>query len=117
MQEHTTTVNRINQLLADGLIRSADRNTDDTAHRLVVFSDSRQNAAKLASGVELEHYRDLVRQSLMKYFAESTGLRDLALKYLVGGRESLSDNSKRDRSVFPASEAQVSRYCRDWRFP
>ncbi len=92
VQEHTTTVNRINQLLADGLIRSADRNTDDTAHRLVVFSDSRQNAAKLASGVELEHYRDLVRQSLMKYFAESTGLRDLALKYLVGGRESLSDS-------------------------
>jgi DEAD/DEAH box helicase domain-containing protein len=62
---HTTGVQKVNQVLADGLMRSMP----DTEHRkLVVFTDSRQDAAKLAAGIELDHYRDLVRQALMQGF-------------------------------------------------
>ena len=31
------------------------------ARKLVIFSDSRQDAAKLAAGMELDHFRDMVR--------------------------------------------------------
>ena len=54
---------KVNQLLAVGLMRSFD----DPRHRkLVVFTDSRQDAAKLAAGMELDHYRDLVRRAVQE---------------------------------------------------
>jgi len=34
--------------------------------KLVVFSDSRQDAAKLAAGMERDHYRDIVRMALIQ---------------------------------------------------
>ncbi|MCD7896928.1 MAG: DEAD/DEAH box helicase [Planctomycetaceae bacterium] len=92
VQEHVTTVNRVNQLLADGLIRSTEPTGDgETLRKLVIFSDSRQNAAKLASGIELEHYRDLVRQCLVQHFTAATDLRRIMVKYLRSGRNGLSD--------------------------
>ena len=63
----------------------------DTAHRkLVVFTDSRQDAAKLAAGIELDHYRDLVRQALMQGFERLGGDLVAVLKYLDHGRQVLS---------------------------
>ena len=50
---------RINQVLADGLLRQMP---SESSRKLVVFSDSRQDAAKLSAGLELNHYRDLLRQ-------------------------------------------------------
>ncbi len=62
---HRTGFQKINQILADGLMRELQP-MDDAAKKLVVFTDSRQDAAKLAAGVELDHYRDLVRQTLLQ---------------------------------------------------
>ena len=47
---------KANQVLSDALLRRLDR------RKLVVFSDSRQDAAKLAAGLERSHHLDLVRQ-------------------------------------------------------
>ena len=35
------------------------------SRKLVIFSDSRQDAAKLSAGMELDHFRDMVRVCLM----------------------------------------------------
>ena len=84
---HTTGVQKVNQVLADGVMRQMP----DAAHRkLVVFTDSRQDAAKLAAGIELDHYRDLVRQALMQGFAMLGGDLVVAIKYLDEGPETLS---------------------------
>ena len=62
---HRTGFQKINQVLADGLMREL-HSMPPSARKLVVFTDSRQDAAKLAAGVELDHYRDLVRQTLLQ---------------------------------------------------
>lgn len=49
---------KVTQVLSDALLRElAEAN-----RRLVLFSDSRQDAAKLSAGMELRHYQDAVRQ-------------------------------------------------------
>jgi ATP-dependent helicase YprA (DUF1998 family) len=52
---------KFGQVLTDALLRelSAER-------KLVVFSDSRQDAARLSGGLEKRHYQDVVRQLLIE---------------------------------------------------
>ena len=37
---------------------------DEESRKLVVFSDSREDAASLSNGIERSHYDDLVREAL-----------------------------------------------------
>ena len=60
---HGTGVQKINQLFADELMKIL-RN-DTKSPKLVLFSDSRQAAAKLSAGIELDHYRDSLRNAIM----------------------------------------------------
>src|SRR5260370_25704931 len=50
---------RIMQLLTDGMMREIP---DALKRKLVLFSDSRQDAAKLSTGINRAHYLDNVRQ-------------------------------------------------------
>ncbi len=50
---------RIVQLLCDALVREMP---PGIGRKLVLFSDSRQDAAKLSTGIKLAHYLDSVRQ-------------------------------------------------------
>ncbi len=56
---------KIAQVLADGLLRDLSRPPLSTERKLVVFSDSRQDAAKLSAGMRFSHYRDALRQALV----------------------------------------------------
>lgn len=51
---------RVSQILAEELVHGIYRPGEDA--RLIAFSDSRQDAAKLAAGLDSAHYRDTVRQ-------------------------------------------------------
>ena len=51
------------QILSDAVLRDIGSSSPD-AQKLVVFSDSRQDAAKLSAGMRFAHYRDALRQSL-----------------------------------------------------
>ena len=55
---------KISQLLADSLLRQIPRTAEGSDRKLVVFSDSRQDAAKLSAGMRFAHYWDAVRQAL-----------------------------------------------------
>jgi len=55
---------RIAQVLADSLLREMPHTLPQSSRKLVVFSDSRQDAAKLSAGMRSDHYRDAVRQAL-----------------------------------------------------
>jgi DEAD/DEAH box helicase domain-containing protein len=50
---------KINQVLADSLLRQMP---SAGSRKLVLFSDSRQDAAKLSAGLEATHYLDVLRQ-------------------------------------------------------
>ena len=58
---------KIAQVLSDSLLRVIA----DEAHsrKLVVFSDSRQDAAKLSAGMRFSHYRDALRQAITQAIA------------------------------------------------
>ena len=69
---------KANQVVGDQLLR----HMDDT-RKLVLFSDSRMDAAKLSAGLEVSHYRDLVRQLLVTAVlrqGDNVAKIDLALK-------------------------------------
>ena len=48
------------------------RKSGEQARRLVLFSDSRQDAAKLSAGLEKRHYQDLLREVMVRELIEST---------------------------------------------
>jgi DEAD/DEAH box helicase domain-containing protein len=55
---------KISQVLSDALLRQLSISGGAAARKLVVFSDSRQDAAKLSAGMRFSHYRDSLRQAL-----------------------------------------------------
>ena len=65
LKRHTTGLQKVNQVLADSLVRSM-KHSKETNTKVVLFSDSRQAAAKLSAGIELDHYRDVVRWLMLQ---------------------------------------------------
>src|SRR5262249_33718729 len=55
---------KIAQVLSDALLRDITVSGASASHKLVVFSDSRQDAAKLSAGMRFSHYRDALRQAI-----------------------------------------------------
>lgn len=62
-----TGIDRSNQLLSKELIYQLNSNSS----KLIGFSDSRQDAAKQALGIEVEHYRDMVRMLFVQSVTEA----------------------------------------------
>jgi DEAD/DEAH box helicase domain-containing protein len=60
IRAHTTGAARVTQIVLDRVVRSIGETPQDG--RTIVFTDSRDDAAGTAAGVELNHFRDLVRQ-------------------------------------------------------
>ncbi|MDL2344230.1 DEAD/DEAH box helicase [Deinococcus sp. MIMF12] len=71
IRHHRTGFQKAAQVLASTLMREVDPGS----RKLVVFSDSRQDAARLAAGMERDHYRDMVRVALLAALREAS--RDL----------------------------------------
>lgn len=70
---HRTGFQKACQVLASGLLREMPAQpspTGDSSRKLVIFSDSRQDAAKLAAGMERDHYRDMARMLLIQSFQD-----------------------------------------------
>ena len=57
---HRTGTGAVTQLLADRA--AAEVGGAEGAARMIVFSDSRDDSAEVAAGLELNHFRDIVRQ-------------------------------------------------------
>jgi DEAD/DEAH box helicase domain-containing protein len=67
LRNHRTGFQKACQVLASGLLREMPQSSrHDATRKLVIFSDSRQDAAKLAAGMERDHYRDVLRMALIQ---------------------------------------------------
>ncbi len=60
---------KIAQVLSDSLLRQIAGAGASQSRKLVVFSDSRQDAAKLSAGMRFSHYRDALRQAITQAIA------------------------------------------------
>ena len=89
---HNTGVQKVNQVMADALMRTLRANKQSDP-KLVLFSDSRQAAAKLSAGIELDHYRDVLRQVVL----DSLDKEDENISILKKARQNaqLSDSEKK----------------------
>ena len=84
LRNHRTGFQKACQVIAGVL----SREMPESARKLVIFSDSRQDAAKLASGMERDHFRDMVRVALL---SAHKAFRDEFVAYL---RTTLSRKSE-----------------------
>ncbi|WKT81068.1 DEAD/DEAH box helicase [Thermosynechococcus sp. PP45] len=73
LRTHRTGFQKACQVIASGLLREMPAPSPQSirsSRKLVIFSDSRQDAAKLAAGMERDHYRDMVRLLLIQSFKD-----------------------------------------------
>lgn len=64
IRAHTAGAARTTQIVLDRVVRSVGKTSGDG--RTIVFTDSRDDAANTAAGIELNHFRDLIRQLLTR---------------------------------------------------
>ncbi|MFB0838882.1 DEAD/DEAH box helicase [Arthrobacter sp. E44] len=69
IRQMRTGFEKINQVLTTELANDLG----DAERKLIVFTDSRQDAAKLSAGLGLRHYQDLLRQLLYARLSASGG--------------------------------------------
>ena len=72
---------KVSQVLADGLMRQQE----PANRKLVLFSDSRQDAAKLAAGIEGAHFQDLVRQLVEQQINQAPGSELRSVRAMAQG--------------------------------
>lgn len=77
--KHSSYVQKVNQVFADKLM---EIQKTEPKQKLVLFSDSRQSAAKLASGIEQDHYHDMLRIAIYKAL-EKDGKEELRKLYAL----------------------------------
>lgn len=101
---------RIVQLLCDALMREMPAGA---GRKMVLFSDSRQDAAKLSTGIKLDHYRDTVRQiaygELRRQALGAASVYTLALAAYQDAQELLALEHKRDQGVLDQAERERRR--------
>lgn len=99
--QHGTGIQKVNQVFGDYLMRIMRR--DDLQKpkdvKLVLFSDSRMSAAKLSTGIELDHFKDTLRSVIMnsiKGDEESNSIRHaLKQRFDRGNFDDIDDDIKR----------------------
>jgi len=77
---------KMTQVLSDALMRQMPETPGTSNRKLVVFSDSRQDAAKLSAGMRRFHYQDGVRQ-LLAGALSTAGRGAVAFSNMVAGRD------------------------------
>lgn len=91
---HRTGFQKACQVVSGALAREMPMERGNRPGRkLLIFTDSRQDAAKLASGMEQDHYRDMVRKLLLKALDEYWGAFEAAMRHgtrLAGGADKLT---------------------------
>lgn len=92
---------KLAQVLVDSLVREL-RVSGEQARRLVLFSDSRQDAAKLSAGLEKRHYQDLIRELLVEELLTDRADVGSALSFAGGDRSGAARKAWRDiKERFP----------------
>ena len=94
MRGFRTGFSRVSQIFTKELFHQLS----DLEHKLVVFSDSREDAAQIANGVERNHYSDLVRESVIH-----------ELRLAARGEPQLLDDIEQNRDTYSPHASEYLR--------
>lgn len=104
-----TGLNATTQLIAD---RAASvLGSADGAAQMIAFTDSRDDAADVAAGLELNHFRDLIRQLLFKSISEGGALTLGSVKRAfknLAGHGHMTDDDEEVASYVSSIDMQAS---------
>ncbi len=89
-----TGLNATTQLIADRA--SASLSENKKAAQMIAFTDSRDDASDVAAGLELNHFRDLVRQLLLQVIGESNTLSFDELQTIATAKLNLKELQKNE---------------------
>lgn len=84
IRAHTSGTAQSTQLYLSQLVRSMGSDPRDS--KTIVFTDSRDDAARTAAGVAKNHYRDVVRQVARQAMEDEIDLRDLVDREVAGAQ-------------------------------
>lgn len=96
---HRTGTNAVTQLIAGRTAAKLGKNGQ--AAQMITFTDSRDDAAEVSAGLELNHYRDLLRQEILLVLQSRTSdptvplIRSAAAKKATGLTSDESEAMKR----------------------
>lgn len=96
---------KVSQVLADSLLR-----TIGEPRKVVLFSDSRSDAAKLSAGFEKRHYQDVVRQLLWQSMRKGPAVDLLAFEAFESGSDRtalVTEGWDRFSSTYPVEAQQL----------
>lgn len=108
INQHGTGVQKVNQIFADYLMYEISQESDNP--KLVLFSDSRQSAAKLSAGIELDHYRDAMRVAINNSLSAFAGTK----KWLIDYRSTGFVDKNKAKQISP-TEKEIMNDIRDER--
>jgi DEAD/DEAH box helicase domain-containing protein len=94
IRAHTSGLAQSTQLLMTQFHRSMGTTAEES--RSIVFTDSRDDAARTASGTELNHFRDLVRQLVRRILAQ----REDPIAVMRKGSRDLESLNPEERALF-----------------
>ena len=133
LRHQRTGFQRATQVLASTLVREIPANRSASQRKIVLFSDSRQDAAKLSAGMELDHFRDMVRVAVIdahrdftkqfiatvRYFVDnySTGtemLKPLNQSFAAIVEKGLEKTDKESSRIFKKSYKELHDGLREW---
>ncbi len=109
----STGFEKFSQVLIDAMVREL-RTIDDKARRLVLFSDSRQDAAKLSAGIEKRHYQHLNREVMVEALLDKMNIDfDAARRFALDGDR--SDEAKAAWEQLRVQYPDIKNYLQDAR--
>ena len=94
IRAHTAGLAQSTQLLMTQLHRSMGNTVEES--RTIVFTDSRDDAARTAGGTELNHFRDLVRQLVRQILTH----REDPVAVMRKGSEDLDELDPEERALY-----------------
>jgi DEAD/DEAH box helicase domain-containing protein len=102
IRAHTSGLAQASQLLLSQLTFSLGTGA---AAKAIVFTDSRDDAAKTSAGVALNHFRDLIRQALRQELGGGLAAPDLLAK--AAGGEPMSPGEAKQADGLKAAHPEV----------
>lgn len=103
IRAHTTGTNRIGQIVLDRVVRLIGDTPQEG--RTIVFTDSRDDAANTAAGIETNHYRDLLRQLITKELTVSASPSQIMAR--AAREEPLTEREQRQLAAYQAAHPSV----------
>ncbi|HEY0595010.1 helicase-related protein, partial [Sphingopyxis sp.] len=92
-----TGLNATTQIIADRAVSKLG--TDDTPAQMITFTDSRDDAADVAAGLELNHFRDVVRQVLFQALHDAGEPTAARLREIAGKEAEAAELDDEERAI------------------